>query len=332
MALPFACSVYDSLDLQSNERGSAGAAGASSTAQPTAGAGGTAANNAAGRGGAGGSTSGGSTTMGAASTGGATAPAMGGEGGTLPTPPAGGEGTSAGEAGAAGAGEAGAGGRPPIAGLIAAYACEGAEGAVLPDTSGHGQNAALVSGNGGAAAAFSFGPGVVGNAITLRASAQAHVRLPRGIVSTLSELTVATWVKVKSSTAFQRIFDFGLDTGTFMYLVSSGSSGTVRFRITSESPNRNQVVEGGAALPLAEWVHVAVTLSEGGVAIYLDGAQIAQQAPAVMRPSDLGDTRNNFIGRSPFASDPYFDGQVDEFQLYGRVLAAAEIRQLAERD
>jgi hypothetical protein len=43
----------------------------------------------------------------------------------------------------------------------------------------------------------------------------------------------------------------------------------------------------------------------------------------------LGDTSNNFIGRSPFTTDPYLDGQIDEFRIYNRVLSPAEIGALA---
>jgi hypothetical protein len=169
----------------------------------------------------------------------------------------------------------------------------------------------------------------VGNALALSSSKQAYVSLPPGIVSQLSDVTVATWVKLTSGAAFQRIFDFGLDTSTFMYLVNAGSSGFVRFRIQSASLNKNQVLEGTEALPVGKWTHVAITLGNAGVSIYVNGAQIAQQAPAALRASDLGTTVNNFIGHSPFAADPYLDGQVDEFRIYDRVLTAAEIGELA---
>jgi hypothetical protein len=43
----------------------------------------------------------------------------------------------------------------------------------------------------------------------------------------------------------------------------------------------------------------------------------------------LGETVNNFIGRSPFAADPYLDGQIDEFRIYNRVLSPVEIGVLA---
>ena len=216
-----------------------------------------------------------------------------------------------------------------IPGIVAAYPCESANGAVLADASGQGKNASLANGAGGSPVGFSFSNGVVGNALTLNATNLAYVSLPKGIVAQLTELTIATWVKLKSGAAFQRIFDLGVDTGTFMYLVNSGNNGLVRFRIASAPLNKNQILEGAEALPVGKWVHVAVTVGDNGLSIYLDGAQIAQQAPAVLRPSDLGETVNNFIGHSPFASDPYLDGQIDEFRIYNRVLSPVEIGVLA---
>jgi len=217
-----------------------------------------------------------------------------------------------------------------IPGLVAAYPCESASGAVLADVSGHAKNASLANGAGGSAVGFSFGSGMVGKALALSAGDLAYVSLPHGIVAKLSELTIATWVKLKSGAEFQRIFDFGVDSNTFMYLVNSGGSGVVRFRIASAALNKNQIVEGADALPVARWVHVAVTVGDTGVSIYLDGLQIAQKAPAALRPSDLGDTDSNFIGRSPFAADPYLDGQIDEFRIYNRVLTPVEVGVLAK--
>ena len=47
-----------------------------------------------------------------------------------------------------------------------------------------------------------------------------------------------------------------------------------------------------------------------------------------LRPSTLGNTPNNWIGRSTFPSDPLFDGLVDDFRIYSRELSAAEIAAL----
>ena len=218
---------------------------------------------------------------------------------------------------------------PTISGLLASYPCESANGTVLPDISGNGKNGTLANGSGSSTPiGFSFATGMVGKALTLSASDKAYVSLPRGILAQLSQVTIATWVKLNSGTDFQRIFDIGVDTNTFMYLTNSGGSG-VRFRITSTPLKKNQVVEGAMAMPVGRWTHIALTLGDNGVSIYLDGAQVAQQGPAALRPSDLGETGNNFIGRSPFTGDPYLDGQVDEFRIYDRVLSPAEIGELA---
>ena len=219
---------------------------------------------------------------------------------------------------------------PAISGLVASYPCESASGAELPDTSGNRKNAVLANGNGSSTpVGFSFGKGTVGNALSLNSGDQAYVSMPRGVLSQLKEMTIATWVNLKSNTPFQRIFDFGVDTNTFMYLTNANSKGFVRFRIVSNPLNKDQVVEGAEAVPVGKWTHIALTLGDNGVSIYLDGHQVAQQAPAMLRPSDLGDTGNNYIGRSQFTTDPYLNGQIDEFRIYDRVLSTAEVGELA---
>ena len=49
-----------------------------------------------------------------------------------------------------------------------------------------------------------------------------------------------------------------------------------------------------------------------------------------LRPSDLGAIDYAYIGKSQFGADPYFDGQIDEFRVYGRALDATEIETLAQ--
>jgi hypothetical protein len=48
----------------------------------------------------------------------------------------------------------------------------------------------------------------------------------------------------------------------------------------------------------------------------------------VLSPFRLGSTSQNWIGRSQFASDPYFNGLVDEFRIYRGALSAAQIAAL----
>jgi hypothetical protein len=39
--------------------------------------------------------------------------------------------------------------------------------------------------------------------------------------------------------------------------------------------------------------------------------------------------RNNYLGKSQFAADPYFNGEMDSFRIFGRALSGAEIKDLA---
>jgi len=56
------------------------------------------------------------------------------------------------------------------------------------------------------------------------------------------------------------------------------------------------------------------------------GVQVGQNTSMTLSPSSLGNTTNNWIGRSQYASDAYLDGQVDGFRIYNRALSASEIK------
>ncbi len=46
-------------------------------------------------------------------------------------------------------------------------------------------------------------------------------------------------------------------------------------------------------------------------------------------PEDLGVTNQNWIGRSQFTADAFFNGAADDFRIYNRAMSAAEVRYLA---
>jgi hypothetical protein len=126
-------------------------------------------------------------------------------------------------------------------------------GTTASDATGNGNNGTLL---GGAA----WAPGKHNTALQLNGNG-AYVSLPTGFISGLNDFTIAAWVYWTGSKQWQRIFDFGNDTGRYMFLSPQGG-GTVRFAITgSGGGNGEQRINGTAALPRLQWVHVAVTLS-----------------------------------------------------------------------
>ena len=48
----------------------------------------------------------------------------------------------------------------------------------------------------------------------------------------------------------------------------------------------------------------------------------------MFKPSDLGVTTQNCIGRSQFSTDPYLNGRVDDFRIYNSALSASQITQV----
>ena len=206
---------------------------------------------------------------------------------------------------------------PGTDGLAAYYAMEND----VQDGSGNDRHGAMMGGSG-------FGPGTAGygEALVLDGSS-GHVMLPIGpLVQSLRSATFATWVNWAGGGVWQRIFDFGNNTGVYMFLTPSSGAGTLRFAITTGSNTGESMVQAPAALPQGGWHHVAVTIDGDTkeMKLYLDGHLVGSAVTAKL-PADLGNTTQNWLGRSQWP-DPYFNGSLDDFRIYSRALSEAEVR------
>jgi hypothetical protein len=143
-------------------------------------------------------------------------------------------------------------------------------------------------------------------------------------------------VYLNSSVEWQRVWDFGNSTTHYMFL-SPKSSVTkfMRFAITTSGLASEEGLDGTSELAIGAWKHVAVVIGLGNGTLYVDGQPMAIKTGMTLRPSDLGNTTNNYLGRSQFADaterDPYLDGNLDDFRVYSRALTLAEISILAGR-
>ncbi|TKC85986.1 hypothetical protein FAZ69_21990 [Trinickia terrae] len=192
------------------------------------------------------------------------------------------------------------------------------------DATGNGHTGTL---NGGA----SRTAGKAGNAVLLDGSS-GYVSLPNDIVEDVSDFTIAAWVFRNSASTkqWERVFDFGSGTGRYMMLTPDSNGGAVRFSITLNGSHNERQVNGTAPLPSGQWTHVAVTLSGTTLTLYVNGSQVGQTTGAAFTPWRLGPTAQNWIGRSQFSGDPYFNGAIDEFRIYRGALPAAQVAALAQ--
>ena len=164
-----------------------------------------------------------------------------------------------------------------------------------------------------------------GGQLSLSASAQQYASLPAGIVGGLSNFTVMAWVNLNSPTNWSRIFDFGNNTTTNLFLTpQNGNTGTLRFAITTNGGGNEQQINCSSVLTTGVWHQVAVTLNGGTGILYLDGVAARTNSSMTLNPVSLGNTGNNYLGKSQYA-DPYLNGSLDELRIYNVGLSAAEI-------
>jgi hypothetical protein len=171
-------------------------------------------------------------------------------------------------------------------------------------------------------------PGKIGNAVRLSGSGD-YAALPPGIVSGLHDFTVSAWVNPAQNSPWSRIFDFGTGTSNYMFLTLSAGGGPLRFAITTSGNGNEQQLNDTTTLPLNTWSLVTVTLSGSTGTLYVNGQPVATNPNMTLTPADLGATTQNWIGRSQFPADPYLNATVDDFNIYGRALSAAEVAALA---
>jgi hypothetical protein len=164
-----------------------------------------------------------------------------------------------------------------------------------------------------------------GGQLALSSGSQQYASLPTGIVGSLSNLTVMAWVNLSSSSGWSRIFDFGNDTTTYMFLTpQNGITSSLRFAITTNGAGGEQQINCSSTLSTGVWHQVAITLNSGTGILYVDGAAVGTNSGMTITPSGLGSTANNYIGKSQYA-DPYLAGSLDEFRIYNVGLSSAEI-------
>ena len=133
------------------------------------------------------------------------------------------------------------------------------------------------------------------------------------------EITVAIWVYWNGGTPWQRIFDFGNGENEYMNL-------TPRMRFAIKNGSGEQRLDG-SALPVGEWVHVAVTLGASGARLYKNGKLVDESTEVTIRPIDFKPVLN-YIGKAQ-TDVPLFDGLMDDFKIYNYEMPAEEIAVLA---
>jgi carbonic anhydrase/acetyltransferase-like protein (isoleucine patch superfamily) len=206
-----------------------------------------------------------------------------------------------------------------VAELVARYKFDETSGTSASDSSGHDKTGIL-------SGPATWIAGKYNSAVDLDgANPGGYVSLPNGLLSSLTDFTISTWVNLDSTANWSRIFDFGSGTASHLFLCLRGSAG-IRYAI--KNGGAEQTCDSLTPFVLGVWKHVAVTQSGNTLTIYIDGVQVAQNAAITLKPSNLGATTQTWLGRSQY-NDPYLNGRLDDFKIYSRALSAPEVGILA---
>ena len=164
------------------------------------------------------------------------------------------------------------------------------------------------------------------------------VRLPGGLVSSLTSATVLAWVTWSGGSCWQRVFDFGNTTSndegdvvadSSFFLAPQSCGAAVLVASVELVGDERHALDGDAALPTARRVLIGVVVDAGAGSfrIVQDTASVAEGPLPAALSSVVDD--NAWLGRSQYEQDLYFAGSFDEFRIYSAPLTDAQLSAIA---
>jgi hypothetical protein len=231
-------------------------------------------------------------------------------------------------------GTAGSGGEPivelPPAVLLVHYTFDSADvmNLIAKDSSGNGKDGTLTG-----TAPPAVEEGHLDGALRLDSTKNQHVQLPGDIMETLPAISVTSWVKLATGSTWDRLFDFSASESVWFYCSLTGwdpvkMSNAVRIAVAGAGHLDPELILS-KPYPVGAWHHVAVVLAPPYLRYYQDGELLGEVTSMTVKPSDVGRTNKNWIGRSVHPTDPYLNGWVDDFRVYSGALTEAEVNELA---
>ncbi|MCF7837324.1 MAG: LamG domain-containing protein [Candidatus Marinimicrobia bacterium] len=171
-----------------------------------------------------------------------------------------------------------------------------------------------------------------GAALDFSQSLASRMRVPAGDWFAGANYTVACWIKPHSlNPAFGRVFDFNDGNAGNRVSLSIHDGGSIHYRISAADGVNDLTISPAWAtnhvVSQAQWNHLALVVSNRVPTVYLNGAAIHQDAGTLV-PTWTGATTNNYLAHGVadgIASS--FDGQIDDFLIWGVACSSNEVRQ-----
>ena len=162
-----------------------------------------------------------------------------------------------------------------------------------------------------------------------------YLELPVGTLDGLDETTISMWVRLKSDTGYQRIWDFGTGTDKYIYLLSNGGNEGFKGYASAATTNGWSNEEGVSTgtdkdIEKNKWVLTTVTIKKDVLKLYADGKLIGEKKLSTAL-DEMGSFDRCFVGYGQFGDAPT-QGDFADIMIYDRALSDAEVEKLFDVD
>ena len=202
------------------------------------------------------------------------------------------------------------------AGLVARYSFDNS----FADTSGYGFNATTQR-----APTFNTTDAKFGSSADFEADSRLFLEVTHNSMFTsLEDMTIAMWLKPESWNGSSRVFQKGGDGDWRLH------AGGNNFKWDQHGRTAYTHTPASTLIPIGQWTHIAAVVDAGSdvIKVYANGTEVASE---FLQGRGIHDTtRSLFIGAKEDNNNngDYFDGLMDEFQIYGDALSSSQITEL----
>lgn len=204
------------------------------------------------------------------------------------------------------------------AGLVANYSFEGN----LGDSHG-GFGEGTITGNkiDNSGGTISYVDGKKGKSAVF--NGESGIRLPNGLISS-NKYSVSLWLKPEQLTPYTTTFFGAKDNNNWLSLVPNGPTGGNTMVWSGSSTWYDAVA--GMTINAGEWSHLAFTVDEGSVVVYVNGVQ---KFSGTGFPNIFTTTNGSFSLGVNWWDTP-FKGLMDDLNIYEGALSPAQVANLVQ--
>ena len=144
----------------------------------------------------------------------------------------------------------------------------------------------------------------------------------------MTNISFSAWAKWNAFNTWSRVFDLGEKAGGSGYsflVANNGTSLVVGGRLAGGATLPDTTIMSG--LVAETWYHIIVTISGQTCNVYVNG-QLKKTFSFNGSMGAIVPFNLNYLGKSNWSSDGYFNGQLSDFRIYATALSADDVLEL----